>query len=295
MPKLFNYIIYLSVIFLLSILLNSCEDVIDINLDEGTPQLAVDALVTTRPITQQISLTMTSPYFENSPSPVVTGATVKLIDQTNGFVRFFLDDDDDGTYEWTPSSEDQLLIGHPYILTIDANGESYTAFSILNPAPLIDSVTYEFREAEPPVGEEGYYATFYATDIPGRTDYYWIRTSVNGELNDDPGDILIAQDAAFEGDGADGLVFIIPIREGITPFGTTYNLGDTIGVNLHAINLETYIFLALAQSQLTNSGLFAEPPANVPTNIQNIDTESDKKAVGFFCVSDVSSKGVTIR
>ena len=278
------------------ILFSGCEDVIEIDLDEGTPQLAVDAFITDEIKTQSIHLTVTSPYFENASSPRATGATVKLIDELTGQVRNFVDLWNVGIYRWTPTTTDQLVLGNLYTLSIDYDGESYSAQSIFNPVPPIDSISTTFRNAAPPrYPDTGYYASLYAFDLPGRSDFYWIRTYLNGKFNNDPGAILISQDGAFEGDGADGLLFIVPVREGITPIGTVYQEGDQLKVEIMAINDFTFAFLGIAQSQLTNAGLFAEPPVNVPTNIINADSTSEKIPVGWFNIGAVSSKSVVVQ
>jgi hypothetical protein len=46
---------------------------------------------------------------------------------------------------------------------------------------------------------------------------------------------------------------------------------------------------------MQNGGLFAEPPANVPTNIQNVNKDSGVKAVGWFAAAAISRKGVRIK
>ncbi len=276
--------------------LTSCEDVIDINLDEGTPQLAVDAFITNEMKTQTISLSITSPYFENSASPRATGATVKLIDGFTAQEYLFTDVTNNGLYNWTPSISEQLTVGNIYTLSITYDGEQYQAQSILNPTPPIDSISVLYRDAEPPnYPETGYYASLYAFDIAGRPDFYWIKTYLNGQFNNSPGSILISQDGAFEGDASDGLLFIPPIRESITPFGTVYNEGDSLKVEIMSLNFNTYAFLGIAQSQLSNAGLFAEPPVNVPTNIFNVDTTSEVLAIGWFNMGAVSADGITIQ
>lgn len=286
----------LNFCFLFGILLflSGCEKVIDIELDEGTSQLVVDAFLTNQMKEQKVILTMTSSYFDNSPSPVVTGAQVQLTDEITNIAYDFTDIDNDGVYTWTPAINDTLQTGHLYTLNIISNGENYISQSLLNPVPPIDSMAYEFQPAQPPAITEGYIASFYAIDIPGRVDYYWIRTTRNDTLLNDPSNINISTDGAFTGSASDGFTFILPVRQAITPFDRLYQLNDSINVELWSINEETFYFLSEAQSQLTNAGLFAEPPANVPTNIYNVDSNSLSKPVGWFIISAISEDGIRI-
>jgi hypothetical protein len=273
----------------------ACEDVIQIDLDEGTPELAVDAFITDVAGTQLIRLTITSAYFENTPSNAALGAVVTVSDDL-GNQYAFADALNDGNYQWNAANADTSMIqvGSTYTLAIDYNGQVFEAMTMANPVPLIDSIGYEYREEE--LGApEGYYAAFYAVDNPGREDWYWIRTYRNDSLINDPARINISKDAAFGGSGADGFTFIIPIREAITPSGDPYSEGDNVRVQLWSISQETYEWLQETQSQLGNGGLFATPPSNVRTNIFNVNVDSEVTAVGMFNVSMQSEDSRTIQ
>ncbi|MEM9917727.1 MAG: DUF4249 domain-containing protein [Bacteroidota bacterium] len=295
---------YIFATFLLSILaLASCTDVIDVNLQEGTPQLVVDAWITTKLETQVVKLRQTSPYLDNAPSPNVIGATVTITDN-EGVTFNFTDDNDDGDYTWEPNGQAFGTIGRTYTLSITtADGQNYTATSVLNPTAPIDSITTEVREPE--LGNpEGIYAQFFSRDLPGLGDCYWIKTFKNGQFLNKPQEINIAYDAAFSaGAEVDGLIFIPPIREAINRIPDTgddavddsdvspYAVGDVILVELHAIPEDAFYFLEQARTQMTlgDGGIFAEPLANVFTNIENTDPNSTEEALGYFCVAEVSS------
>ncbi len=177
----------------------------------------------------------------------------------------------------------------------------------------IDKITYKFEEEE--LGQNaGYYAELNATDIGGLgtvPDFYRIRTwkfdASTGKsfwLNN-PGEISISADGVFNpnGRGSDSLlVFIFPIRRSINPEidedvdEAPYDLGDSLFVELHSIDVETYEFFSQLSEQINNGGLFATPLANVPTNIQNLNPNATvaQKAVGWFGVSLVSSEGARV-
>ena len=77
-----------------------------------------------------------------------------------------------------------------------------------------------------------------------------------------------------------------------------WEIGDSIRVEIHSLNQETFLFLRQAQTQLTlgDAGIFAEPPANVPSNIIPLNaTEPSEEAVGFFNVAAVSEAGHIIQ
>ena len=117
----------------------------------------------------------------------------------------------------------------------------------------------------------------------------------------------LAYDASFTpGGNADGIYLITPIRFGINRVADSgddavdtndfppYDFGDSVHVEIHSITEEAYFFLSASRTQMTlgDATLFAEPPANVPTNIIPLNaTEPRDQPVGFFNVAAVSELG----
>lgn len=286
-------------------LLSSCEETIHPDLEDAEPLLVVDAWLNNKVEDQVIRLTMSQPYLENILPPGVTGATVTL-DYEGGFVTFAEDPNDPGTYRWSPSLPDVEtvfgMIGNEYTLTVIANGETFKATSTLNRVPSIDSITFTFEESSPFYAENSYTAEFWATDIPGKGDTYWIKGYKNGMLLNKPSELLVAYDAGFSAGGNfDGVTFLPPLR-GVNPNDvdeddqplSPYQPGDSLYVEIHSITQEAFTFLNEVVIQTNRPGGFAElfstPLANVPTNIYNVDA-AGSKAVGFFNVAAVSGAG----
>ena len=75
----------------------SCEDVIDVNVPTESPRLVIDASINwfkgSLGNEQQIKLTLTAPYFENSVPPA-NGAQVEITD-TNNNIFIFIEDSND--------------------------------------------------------------------------------------------------------------------------------------------------------------------------------------------------------
>jgi hypothetical protein len=283
MMKTFKFFL----IFIGACFLWSCEDVVQVKLDEGDPMVTIDAFINDMQSPQKVRLTYTDPYFSQKPNEPITGASVKLKDLSTGMDYIFTDNSN-GNYLWTPT--DTLRVGHEYELTVTHQGIVYKSYSRMNRTTRVDSLVSEYREgggfsnAEP-----GYKFAFLGFDLPGDTiDYYWIKSYRNGIFFNRGGDINICANAAY-GVGADGFPFIAPVAESVTPFGELFQKGDVCRVEIHSINLETYNFLTQVITQTTNSGLFATSPENVKTNIKN--TTNDKvKVVGWFCMSAVGFK-----
>ena len=296
--------IYQTIFIFLSILFFSgCTDVIDVDLEEGADQLVVDAWINNQAKTQTIRLRMTSPYFDSAPSPAVLGATVEVSDG-NGNTFSFVDTQGEGNYNWEPAPGTTFgEIGQDYTLRITVDGQEYSSTSSMNRIVPVDSLTQEFEEAELG-GPEGIYTEFFARDPLGRNDCYWIKTFKNGQFLNKPGEINIAYDAGFSaGSEVDGLIFIPPIRDATNRLPDTaddavdnsdvapWAVGDSMYVELHSITVAAFDFLEQARTQMTlgDAGIFAEPLSNIPTNI--VSPASGNDAVGFFCVSAVTSLG----
>ena len=286
-------------ILLLSILggfigLNGCTTVIDAKLDTGPTQLSVDAQLTNQPGPQTIRLTKTAGYFDSSTSPAATSATVTVTDDAGKTYRF-IDSTNTGYYVWKPIGKDTLgHTGRTYQLNIAYGGETFQATSKINPVPPVDSLIFVKRALNPLSTTQGYRAEFYAVDIPKRVDYYRIKFLRNGELQNKPNNIVTSQDGVFGGNLSltDGLTFIVPIRRSINP-DSLYALKDIVKVEVHSLNADAFLFWQQVRTQVTNGGLFATPPANVPTNIINT-SPNGRPATGFFITSAVSSRTASV-
>ena len=309
-------------LFILSIAFYSCEKVIDVELQEGESQLVVDAFITfyydsvalnSGIENQVIKLRKTAAYFNNAPAPPALGASVNLTvtDYLLGPLRpstrtfVFKDDNNDGDYTYSGpfllsfTNPPMGFPGNVYQLDIKYNGEEFTSQAYMDNVPLIDSLKFLFQEQAiqgPDTLKAGYTIDQMLTrgsdglltptkDIPGEGTCYWFKSYKNDTLYSKPSQINLAYDAAF-GPGSDSVAFIPPIVFNLTP--RRLNLNDIVRIECWSIGLPAYYFLTLAQIQMTNEGLFATPPTNVPTNITNKNKDSKVKAVGWFGAASVS-------
>lgn len=287
----------------ISMLAIACEDTIDVDLDEADPVLVVDAWINDKPEDQIIRLTMSQPYFEQSLPPGVSGATVTITDNEGKIFNFT--EQEAGEYVWSPTNADPSFgtVDNEYTLNVQLqDGDSYQSVTAMNRTARVDSITFTYEE-ETAFFPESYVGQVWARDPEGAGDSYWIRTYKNGVLLNKPEEINLAFDAAFtEGSSFDGITFIEPIRQGINPldqdeddnFLSPYEPGDSAYVEIHSISNEAFYFLTEVAIQTDRPGgfaeLFAQPLANVPTNIYATENGS-KNVVGFFNVAAVSAKG----
>lgn len=288
-----KYIIVLLLAFS-ALGISSCEDVIDLEIKDGVTQLVIDAWLTDKEEPQVIKLTLSQGYFDNSGVRSAQGAIVTVFEE-DSTAHNFLDVNNDGNY--ILQGTNFLEVGEQYALYVNYQGSEFISISQNRPVPTIDSLVFEkftFPVAPPDGGPtSGFFAEFYAKDFDGVGDTYWIRNKKNDTLRNDPGDLSIAYDASFSpGAGSDGLTFILPIRQSIND-GLLQH-GDNVEVELWSITNEAYLYLFQIRQESANGGIFAVPPANIPTNIVNRDANSEDKALGFFGISSVSTFAATV-
>jgi hypothetical protein len=164
----------------------------------------------------------------------------------------------------------------------------------MNRVPPVDSIVFRKQKINPLSSEEGYRAEFFARDFAGAIDYYRIRYSRNGVLANQINDIRTVYNGSLFGGSSntDGLIFIRPARQSINP-PNLFAMGDEVTVTLQSITAENYFFLTVLQEQLQNSGQFAPPATNLPTNVINTNS-TGRAATGFFLASAVQSRKTVV-
>lgn len=266
---------------------SSCEDVVDADLGDGAPQLAVDAFITDQS-NPEVRLTLTQDYFDSSATTIVEDAEVSISANGELYELTFLD----GAYTYPEvivtetSSEFQLFISH--------DGNEYEAFSAANPVPPIDTIEVSFEEEFLGV-EAGFFAEWFARDIYNRDDFYWTRYYRNDSLQNDPSDLITSQNGSFSGTDNDSLLFISPIRTGINDFGRRYQPGEFIKVELWSIEESVFNYLNQVVEQTGIGGplaIISPPNYNVLSNITKVSGPAELDAVGIFSVSRVSTSEV---
>ncbi len=285
------------ILLIASLVLASCEDPIDLELDNGQSQVVVDAFINSDSSLQTVRLTKSAEYFLNAPTPIVQGAKVKITGP-NG-VEYLFSDQGNGNYTYNPKTNNLGpldSLGFEYQLQVEVEGKTYLGNSVLHPVPKIDTMTYNYEEAEPGA-EEGYYSQFFATDFQGRNDFYWIKAFRNGEplYPKEPANFILSQNAAFGGDGADGFVFILPIRAAITDPEFPFLQGEVSSVELLSVNEDVWNYLLQVATQASNDGLFATPTANIKSNITDIAGNPQNEVLGVFSMSSISRNSILIQ
>ena len=303
-----NHIVFIRsscfVILLVSFI--GCYDKVEVKLDEAPPLFVVDAWLNNLPEEQTIKLTYTQPYFENRSAIGVESAYVMLENRTRRMEMVF-NNRGNGEFTYTPVNGEVLgLVGDKFLLNITYNDQIFLAASEIRPVPKIDSIIQSNRTNQALL-PNGIYAQFFARDLPGIGDTYWIKTFKNGIYLNKPEELNIAFDAGVDfGASLDGVTFVSVIRELVNsvPEGNTltndmleppYQKGDSIYVEIHSITNEAFQFLKIGRNQLLNgnNAIFSVPFSNTQGNVYN--TQTNDFAIGMFCVSAVEGMGRKIK
>ncbi|GEM_PF-64122 len=294
-----------TLLVILTVLFSACETTIYPELEPAKEIIVVDAWVDQKIERQEIKITRSQPYFEDSYPSKIPNAEVFIEDLDDGTTYEF--EEGSSSYFWDPVSEPFGIIGHEYRLTVTVEGETFEAYSRLGRVPPIDSFRFNYKEEDLIVKQDYYMAEFIASDPAGVGDAYWIKAWKNGVYLGKPSELNMAYDAGFSsGQSIDGEVFIIPIRqEFINPFDEDpendneylppYLVGDSVYVEIHSLDQQAFDFLYGVYFQIDRPGgfaeLFAMPLANSLTNLESTNENSTTDIAGFFNIAAVSSAG----
>jgi len=264
-------------ISVLSLLILSCVERIDIELDDSYTRLVVDGGITTDTMAHTVLLSESTSYYYNQPAPEVTGAFVQISD---GTAAYTLNEEAPGVYR-----TDSSLFGVPgktYTLNIKlatpiGGYTDYAARSTLYPVSRLDSVSLTFH---PDWSDDGIWEVkCYVQDPPTEDFYRFMITKNSKMLSDTLDEWFVTDDRFFNGNYAFGAP-IAYLQQGKDD--EILNEGDTVTVEMNSIGADYANFILEAQSEIRGSNpLFSGPPANVKGNINN-------GASGFFSAYSVS-------
>jgi hypothetical protein len=132
-----NRVAHGAVLVLVAGALSSCEQVIEVDLNQAGPQVVIEGIVTDRPGPYTVALSRSGNYFEQSLSfPVVTNAVVIIWDDLGN--RDTLREGDPGIYR--SSSVLRGVSGRTYSLRVETGGNGYDAVSTMPQRVAIDSL-----------------------------------------------------------------------------------------------------------------------------------------------------------
>lgn len=105
----------------------SCEDVVQVKLDEGSKLYVIDAFINNLRQDQVVKITNNSSYFSSGNPSGVSGANVVLVDLTDNR-QFTFTHTSNGNYVFSGWLTDTIAkVGHDYKLIVEIDGSQYLA------------------------------------------------------------------------------------------------------------------------------------------------------------------------
>jgi len=249
------------ILYLLSLLalfsLQSCEQEVDLSLEQGETKLVIEGWVTDQPGPYEFTIRRSGAYFGSTIATMVSGATLILSDDMGNVDT--LVEGAPGHY-YTTYLEGQQE--HEYAMEVQAYGEVYRASNYLTRINDFNFVIPFYSDTL--VFGPGHYILVGADEQVGVGDFYQFRIWRNDSLFDGPGDVFFSDDRLVDG------------QESLFVYPYPHEEGDTVVVEVRSISNLTYDYLITYIQQLNGSGgPFGSPPENLLTNWDN-------DALGFF-------------
>lgn len=271
MKKLIIKIFYLVSILLL---FSSCEKEITIDLPESPSKLVVEGWIEQDKLPIVI-LTKSAPYFDPVDSATLFGSIVKdaeifvsdgitteqLVATIEPFYPFFM-------YKGVSLKGE---IGKTYTLTINVEGETYSAVTSIPKTVKWDSLWFELKVNDDSIGN----VYGYATDDGSEYNYYRAYTKIlHVDLDFVPIFGSVWDDKFFSGQALTaqlyhGFASNVSMPDEENDRGIYYKLGDTVLTRLCTMNYASFKFWEAAESEIYSGGNPFASTTTIPSNVSN--------------------------
>lgn len=255
------------------------EDVIKVDLETAETRLVIDASIDwikgTTGNEQKIKLTTTTGYYEDK-FPTISGATITITNTKNAVFEF-IESTSKGEYTCTNF---EPVIGETYTLTVNLNGQTYTAMETLIGTPKIED-TIKQNNKGGMAGDE-IEITYYYKDNGAEYNYYLYSVEMRH--------IKFPQYSVENNEMNKGALTAVYYSH------EDLEMGDVLNLKLYGISKRYYDYMAklLLASGNDDGPMFSPTPAAVRGNIVN-QTDSENFAYGYFRLSEVDIKDYTIK
>ena len=218
----------------------SCEDVIDVNLNDADPQLVIVGTVSNRSYEQRVTISRTMAFDVAQTHDPVSGAVVAVVDGTGRVFQYA---------EQSPGVYVSNFRGHEgeqYDLSVRVEGQEFEARSTMPQLVTADSIGTGVRTI---FGEEQKFISLRYADPLGVPNYYRYLWRLNGG----PQKMLRVSDDKFN----DGRY----VGEELMDFDSELVAGDSATVWMQSIDVAAYNFWNAVQSANPGTAAPANPPS----------------------------------
>jgi len=261
----------------LLVFLSSCEEIIDVELDNADPQIVIEATVSDNPANNLVKITKSTDFYTPSEYQTVSNAEVIVTDPDGNNYNFI--EETLGNYT---NQQLEARVGFEYTISVKSGGEIYSAKSTL-PTPIIVDSLRTIGEKRPFRDNLDYEYHLYFQDNPGIRDFLRFRLYINDKIKTG---IFRYEDRLTDGNYIDFNRFFFRDDEDIIA-------GDKVTIEILTIDEATYEYFDTLRKVLASSGRGGGPgggstPANPTTNWNN-------GALGYFSAFCMDTKTEIIK
>ncbi|MFA5244546.1 MAG: DUF4249 domain-containing protein [Pedobacter sp.] len=260
---------YKSILMLFTgfLILTSCEDVIDLDLQKTEPRIVIDGSISNQNENHFVRISKTIPFDASNTFNGLKGAKVSLT--TSGGLSVSLKEISDGVYR---SPMFRGTPGVTYKLEVIAEGKVYTASSTMPNPVLPDSISFKQLSF---FGNTRVYPNVYYKDPANVQNQYRYILKVNNKQQAD----IVFEDRFNDGNNVSDLI--------IYDSGDDLKRGDVIDIEMQTIDRNVFkYYYAIGQIRGENGPPVA--PANPDSNFSN-------GALGVFNACTRSSFTITLK
>jgi hypothetical protein len=257
---------FILIALLTLLLFSSCEKVIDLKLNNASPQLVIEGEVSNTSAVHTVKISQSVAFTESNSFPAASGAVV-IINDDRGNV-YNLTETSPGTYS-TPRFTGRT--GYVYTLTVKLNGQTYTASSTMPAGVHFDRLSYKdsFFDTNKKV-----MTIHYQDPASVVNQYYYVMYVDNVRIKNT---ILVNDDNFTNGRYVDDDIF---------QNDTDILVGQSVTVEAQCIDRNVFTYLFSLREQL--NGGPKPTPSNPPSNISN-------NALGYFSAHTIQRLNLLIK
>jgi hypothetical protein len=267
----------------LIVIFTSCTDVIDLEVQTAPTRLTIEASLDWEKGTlgnvQTIKLSISTPYYDNTTVTAVSGAAVKVTNNTDGS-EFVFEDMNNGEYT---TSSFVPVIGESYTLQVLYKGETYAATETLMSVVDISELS---QSREDGFDDEVMEINIAFMDPQSEENYYLIKLKERGDL------LVELFDVEDEFANGNEITLFYEKQEDKDTNTKEFETGDIVDVELLGISKAYYDYIGILISQSEPSGPFGTTPVALRGNCANL-TKPDNYAFGYFRLTEVVKKSYT--
>ncbi|MEN8118108.1 MAG: DUF4249 domain-containing protein [Bacteroidota bacterium] len=273
-------------ILLISVIISSCEDVVEVELNEVDIDLvSVEAYINTKP-TDNIFVKLEKTLSVNTveQNPAINNAIVEISDNEPVPNTIKLEEErNTGIYKIPSGKKYDAIPGRTYKITITTpDGIIITGEEYMQKVEKLDMVKINLSAR----GNFEFLAVFVnSQETPGPGHFYKWDIYNNGEMMSSSEKMSFVSDELVDGNYVYDFEIFTDFAAPDEEDEKEFHMGDTIYVEQLSISKSAYYFYYGMVNQAFSGSPFSVPPANLTGNLTSSDS---KKVLGLFSARDIS-------